>query len=164
MSSYIQEEILLFFSAAALGVLLLFSYDLLRALRRAIPHAPMLLALEDLSYWIAAGLCCFAVVYRENQGNLRFFLLQGLLTGAAVYHRTLEPVILRGLTGFLRILTFYVKILINRLLFPVKRGRIYSYKFRILMKRGFQRPILKIKRGRPGAEIHGIIQDKKNRE
>jgi spore cortex biosynthesis protein YabQ len=159
-----HEEILLFLSAAAFGGILLFCYDLLIVLRRVFPHSPWMTSAEDLVYWIAAGLTCFLAVYRENQGILRMFLLPGLLLGAALYHKTLEPLILHGLTGFLRMLTFFVKKIINRLLFPVKRGNIYVYKFLNLAKRGFTKPIFMIKRGRPGEKNRRIIQNKENRE
>ena len=77
MSSYMEYEGLLVLISMGTGILLVLAYELLAAFRRAVPHHPMVSSGEDFVYWAFTGLFLFAVLYRYNQGRIRFFFLLG---------------------------------------------------------------------------------------
>jgi hypothetical protein len=129
MSTYIHREILLFFGAAGMGAALALGYDLLVVLRAVFPHSGRTRALEDLFYWTMTGLLLFWSAYRSNEGNLRFYLVPALLTGAFVVHGTLGPLFVKTLTKLIAVPLFFVRKKIKRLLFYGKRCRISMYKF-----------------------------------
>lgn len=85
MSSYIHNEMFLFLQSVITGAVLLFCYDILRAVRKVIPHSTAAIAAEDLIYWTGCSMGVFACVYRSNQGILRFFSFRGGLGSLALF-------------------------------------------------------------------------------
>ncbi len=126
--------------AAGQGAGLLFLYDLLRGLRRAVLHGGIATAAEDLLYWVFAGISTFALVFAENNGIFRGYILLGILLGMILYHQTLSrPVV--WLTAFV------LKWVLKLLCLPVK-----------LMQKGLQiaaRPVRRLRR-----RINMVIFDK----
>lgn len=84
----IQEETVRFFQAVALGIVLSFSYDLLRAFRKAVSHSTAAVAAEDLLYWIFASFSAFLTAHIGNQGVLRIYAAGGVCLGAVFYLQT----------------------------------------------------------------------------
>lgn len=125
MEGYIQKEALLFFQAAGAGILLLLGYDLLLALRAVIVHSPALVALEDLLYWICTGFLAFAGLYRANEGRLRSYLFLGVLLGAWLWGSTVNPLAVKLFAGIMGIPVFFAKKMTKRLLFFLKRCKIF---------------------------------------
>ncbi len=103
----IDENIFLL-HAFLLGIFITFVYDLLRILRRAVPHRPFLVSAEDLAFWIFCAVEVFLLLYRESNGNLRWFAVLGAVVGMLLYRRTLSgplvkyvSLILEKILGFL---------------------------------------------------------------
>jgi len=59
--------------AAALtaGMTLMLVYDGLRLFRLFVSHAPIWTGLEDLLYWIGAGLSVFFLLRSRNEGEIK---------------------------------------------------------------------------------------------
>ncbi len=123
------REMVLFFLAMAAGALMVLLYGLLIAFRKVIPHVRAAAALEDVLFWLISALVLFVCLYRANQGILRCFLLLGMILGAGLCRCTAAPLFIRCAAVILGIPVFFAKITTNRLLFLVKRCRIYRYKF-----------------------------------
>lgn len=141
-------ETVLFLQSVCLGALLILGYDLFLALRRVIPHHPAAVAVEDLFFWLAAALAVFAGVYRANQGILRSFLFLGMVLGAILCSKTISPIFVKGSSVILGIPVFFAKFSTNRLLFLVKRGRIYVCKFADSADRKKKARFLRLKRSK----------------
>lgn len=86
MSIYIQYELRLLFLSVLTGAGLMICYDLLRMFRILIPHGAWWVGAEDLCYWIYACLMTFTLLYRENDGNLRAYIIGCVFIGMAVYN------------------------------------------------------------------------------
>ncbi len=141
-------ETLLFVKAAGLGAVLILCYDLLIAFRRVLPHHPIAVAAEDLLFWLLAALMMFSGVYCTNQGILRSFLFLGMILGAVLCGNTVSPLFIRGATAILGIPVVFVKISTKRLLFLVRRCRIYRYKFAIYADQKKKARVLRMKRSK----------------
>ena len=107
-SAGIVRELQFFGLAMLRGALILALYDLLRIIRRLIPHGVWLVAVQDLLYWISTAFLIFALLYRENDGAVRGYALFAVAAGMIVYYylvgsRIVEPVsgILKKVFGFL---------------------------------------------------------------
>lgn len=96
---------------ASAGVLLMFGYDLLRAIRRAFPHKNLLTALEDFLYWSLAGVFAFGVVFVENSGAIRGFALCAMALGMGSYLGAASPYVLRAASFILKI----IKIILSKI-------------------------------------------------
>lgn len=102
--------------ALLMGIFISFVYDLLRILRRVIPHNWFFVSLEDLGFWIYCGAEVFLLMYYESNGSLRWFAVLGALGGMLVYRKLVS--------GFL---VKYASLLLSRLL------RILGKVFRFLL-------------------------------
>lgn len=103
MPVHIGVELNHFFISAFWGMLIIVYYDLFRLLRQMIHHSTWMVAVEDILFWIAVGCMVLAVSYKYDQGQIRGYLILGMLCGAVFYNWGLSPY-LRGM-----ILFFYKK-------------------------------------------------------
>lgn len=53
------------------GILLLMGYDVLRIIRRIVPHGKILVAAQDLLFWILGSIMVFRMIYEKNDGIIR---------------------------------------------------------------------------------------------
>lgn len=88
MSPEIIQELYFLFHCFLMGVFITALYDVLRILRRIIPHNTAAVSAEDFLYWILCSLLIFAMLIRENNGVLRWFAVAGAMTGMLLYRKT----------------------------------------------------------------------------
>lgn len=96
--------------AVLLGVEIIFLYDILRILRRVFAHSGIMVSLEDIAFWIYCAGEVFLLMFRESNGNLRWFAVLGALTGMYLYHRAFSPLLVKYISG-----------LLNSILNPIRR-------------------------------------------
>lgn len=85
MNKYIFTEAEFFLSSFLLGFVLMCIYDAIRVIRKLIIHGKLLVILEDLIYWIAAGIVVFMLIFDRNSGVLRFYEGISLSLGMFLY-------------------------------------------------------------------------------
>lgn len=73
ISPEISGEALRFLLFMLAGILLILAFDLLRILRRLIPHRTGVVAVEDMLYCIGSAIFIFVMLCRENDGAIRGF-------------------------------------------------------------------------------------------
>ena len=83
-----ENEFLL--HALLMGIFITFVYDILRILRRVLPHGNFMVSLEDLIFWIYCAEKVFLMMYHESDGNLRWFAVIGALAGMLIYKKTVS--------------------------------------------------------------------------
>jgi len=82
---------LYFFGVCILwGGLVLLAYDFLRIVRRLLKHGILLLAVEDIIFWIVAGIFIFSMIYRQNDGIIRGFAVMGMSAGMLLYNQLVQ--------------------------------------------------------------------------
>lgn len=87
MSQNIQMEAQLLVLSIFTGAVLMMAYDVLRILRMMIPHSWAVIGAEDLLYWCVAGFFVFYLLYRENDGSLRMYVIGTVLLTMVAYDR-----------------------------------------------------------------------------
>ena len=93
MSESIYLEAELAASSFFLGIILLMSYDLLRLFRLFVPHNALVTGLEDFAYWIYCAVMTFLLLFYENSGVLRGYVIIGVFSGMILYDRIVsQPV------------------------------------------------------------------------
>ena len=78
------------------GMILLFVYDLLRIIRRLISHKSWMTGAEDLLFWIGSAVALFAMLYRENSGYIRGFVIGGVMVGMLFYNLLFSSWVVKG--------------------------------------------------------------------
>ena len=111
------EESLFMLYALLMGIFITFVYDLLRILRRVIPHNIFWISLEDLVFWGFCAVEVFLLMYHVSNGTLRWFAVLGALLGMFLYSKTLS-----------RFLVKYISLLLSKILKMI--GRVLGFIFR----------------------------------
>lgn len=101
MSPGIVKELQFFGLAVLRGAGLLALYDLIRIIRRVVPHGVIAIALEDVLYWAGTALLVFQLLYRENDGAVRGYALFAVAAGMLIYHRTVSGWLVEHIAGIL---------------------------------------------------------------
>lgn len=130
-----EENVFLLYAFAS-GIYITFIYDILRILRRVVPHKAMLISLEDLAFWIFCAIHIFQLMHRESNGSLRWFAVMGALVGMLLYKKTVSGLIVKYVSAVLcRVRDFLCRILGLCFRPAVKAGRAAGGVLRRLRKR-----------------------------
>lgn len=98
MSAYILIEAELAVHSFFLGIVLMISYDCLRLWRLLVPHGDLWVGLEDMAYWVYSALMTFSLLFRENSGILRGYVIICVFVGMFLYDR----IVSRNVFGLLK--------------------------------------------------------------
>ena len=109
MSDYIFLEAELAVHSFLLGLILMVSYDLLRLLRLLIPHNALAIGIEDFIYWIYCALMTFWLLFLENSGVLRAYVIIGVFIGMILYDRIVSQTVFGVLKKVKRWFTIKVR-------------------------------------------------------
>ena len=93
MSDYIYLEAQLAGHSFFLGIVLMVSYDLLRLFRILVPHSSLGIGIEDFIYWIYCAWMTFLLLFQENSGVLRGYVIVSVFIGMILYDKIVsQPV------------------------------------------------------------------------
>lgn len=84
-----------------MGVFIPFVYDILRIIRRVIPHGSFWVSAEDMGFWIYCAAEVFLLMYHESNGTLRWFAVIGAMTGIFLYKKLFSPFFVKYGSGVL---------------------------------------------------------------
>ena len=104
MNDEIVTQLQFFLISILWGGMILLAYDGLRIFRRLIKQGSIVLAIEDLIFWVIASLFIFAMIYEENDGIIRGFAVMGMAIGMIIYHYIISEFLVNRITKFIRIL------------------------------------------------------------
>ena len=97
MSEVIRYEAWLLVLSLLTGAWLMVVYDVLRVFRLMVRHGALWTGIEDFFYWICAGLVTFKLLYEQNDGGLRAYVIVAVLAGMVLYDRLISRFFFRGL-------------------------------------------------------------------
>ena len=97
MSGVIRYEAWLLMLSLATGGWLMLVYDTIRVFRLMIRHSAFAVGLEDFFYWSGAGAVTFNLLYQQNDGGLRAYVIGGVLGGMILYDRLISRIFFKGL-------------------------------------------------------------------
>lgn len=102
ISLEIMDQGWLFLYGILCGSGLLLVYDMLRIWRRVVGHGVVWMAAEDVIYWCFCACVIFALLYRQNDGRIRGFVMLAIAIGMLLYNFLLSKYILKGGVSVLR--------------------------------------------------------------
>lgn len=120
MSPDIILEMDFLFHSFLLGILITVLYDILRILRRIVPHNVLAVSVEDFLYWVACSLFIFLELIRENNGTLRWFAVAGAMAGMLLYKITLGFLFVKYVSLLLQKILHLLGKIIHFLMRPVR--------------------------------------------
>lgn len=121
MSREIVQELTFFTHSVLIGLVITFVYDWIRVLRRLFKHGTLLMSVEDLLFWLACGIGVFYMLYRENNGMLRWFAVLGAAVGMFFYKMIVRDIFVNVMSTCLHKIMWFVFRVLQIVLKPVKR-------------------------------------------
>ena len=104
-----ENEFLL--HALLMGIFITFVYDILRILRRVIPHRAFVVSIEDRGCWLYCAEKVCLMMYHESDGNLRWFAVMGALAGMVLYKKLISPWFVKYVSmGLEKVLGILIKV------------------------------------------------------
>ena len=102
MSQDIINEVYFLADSIVMGVIITFVYDFILIGRRVVKHNLFFISLEDFVFWAACAVTVFYMLYKENNGILRWFAVFGAALGMLLYKRTVSG-------RFVRLMSLFIK-------------------------------------------------------
>jgi spore cortex biosynthesis protein YabQ len=91
----IHDQVFYFLFSAICGVVMGFVYDLFRVKRIFLKTTKASILFDDLFYWMIIGGFLLAINHHVLKGQLRFFMLLGLILGSVIYLITLSKLLIK---------------------------------------------------------------------
>ncbi len=104
----IFDELMTLFCFVFTGALIGILFDIFRIIRRSFKTADFITYIEDICFWLLAGLILLFSIFTFNNGELRLYVFLGILFGTLIYLLTLSKYFI---LIFVKIITFIKKIL-----------------------------------------------------
>ena len=90
MSGVIRYEAWLLMLSLATGGWLMLVYDTIRVFRLMIRHNAFAVGLEDFFYWICAAVMTFLLLFYENSGIVRAYVIACVFFGMIFYDKIIS--------------------------------------------------------------------------
>ena len=120
MSQDIVQEIIFFLHSILMGLVITFAYDWILVFRKLFTHGRFLISLEDLLYWFVCGIGVFYMLYKENNGVLRWFAVVGAALGMLFYKLTIKYRFINIMAKCIHKIMWFVFRIIQVMLRPLK--------------------------------------------
>ena len=104
----VQNQAYLFLVFSLTGVLIGILFDFFRILKRSIKTSNIVTYIQDILFWILAGIIVLYSIWYFNNGELRIYVLLGISIGVLLYMTTLSNIVIKVFTT---ITTFIISIL-----------------------------------------------------
>ena len=115
MSRLILWEADYLLSCFVMGIILILAYDLLRIIRIVLPHHNMLIGLEDAFYWLLVAGAVFLMLYRGNDGIIRWYAVAASAAGMILVNSTVSRLLVPVLGKVLRVPIEFVGKVLKRI-------------------------------------------------
>ena len=119
-----QTYLFIVFSLTGIGLGVLF--DFFRALRKTFKTPDLVTYLEDIIYWILAGIIVLYNIWFFNDGEIRIYMILGILIGAVIYTLTLSTIFIK-INYFIMIIKDIKKICILPMIWCIIWKKIVIY-------------------------------------
>lgn len=120
MSQEIVQELTFFTHSVLMGLVITFVYDWIRVLRRLKKHGVVLMSVEDFLFWLACGIGVFYMLYRENDGTLRWFAVLGAMIGMFFYKMIVRDAFINVMSTIIHKIMWFIFRVIQIVLKPLK--------------------------------------------
>ena len=103
----------LFIIFTIVGIIIGVLFDIFRILRKSFKTKDIVTYMEDILFWILTGIIILFSMYKFSNGELRFFMIIGIIMGTLTYMITFSRYVIK-------ISVFIIKIIKKIIVYPVK--------------------------------------------
>ena len=120
MSQDIVQEVVFFLHSILMGLVITFAYDWILIFRKLFRHGKLLMSVEDFVYWFLCGIGVFYMLYKENNGVLRWFAVMGAALGMLFYKLIIKNRFVYIMSTCIHKIMWFIFRVIQVVLKPVK--------------------------------------------
>lgn len=120
MSQEIIQEVTFFLHSVLVGLVITFVYDWILVFRKLVKHGGFLVSVEDFIFWLACGIAVFYMLYKENNGVLRWFAVVGASLGMVFYKTVIKDRFVRIMSTCIYKMLWLIFRVIQIVLKPLK--------------------------------------------
>lgn len=110
-------------------------FDIFRILRKSFKTSDIITTIEDILFWIIAGIIVLYSIFVFNNGEIRFFMFIGIFLGVMLYMLLLSHYIIKASVAIITIIKRIVSFIFRIVIFPIQK--IYK-----IIKNTLRKPIL----------------------
>ena len=100
----VNNQAFLFIIFTINGMLIGILFDFFRILRKSFKTTDIITYIEDIFFWIITGLIIIYSMYTFTDGELRFFMILGMIIGVLIYMLTISKYFIKFSLSVLNIL------------------------------------------------------------
>ncbi|MFA9381313.1 MAG: spore cortex biosynthesis protein YabQ [Acetanaerobacterium sp.] len=119
MEVVVAQQTALFFQACALGFVLGLCLEPFRVSRLMIKTGAVAVFFQDILYWSFCAVCTFLFILTVNSGQLRIFLVAGIVIGMIVYFLTLGALVMRASRAIVAFIRRVLRVVNRVLILPI---------------------------------------------
>lgn len=116
----VASQTYLFLIFALNGVVIGLILDLFRVLRKTFKTSNVITYIEDILFWILAGISIIFFMYNFSDGTIRLFMIIALFLGLLLYILSISKYVIKIFVFFINILKNLFKTIIKVTSIPVK--------------------------------------------
>lgn len=102
------------------GVIIGVFFDFFRILRRSFKTSDIITYIEDILFWIITGLFLLFVLFKINDGQIRFYNIIGLAIGVILYIIFVSKIFINISVKIITLLKNIIIKVLNIILYPIK--------------------------------------------
>ena len=106
----VQDQTYLFLVFSLTGIMIGLLFDFFRVLRKSFKTTDLITCIEDVIFWILTGILILYNIWYFNNGEIRLFIILGIILGVIIYLLTLSNIVVKVFTF---IINFLKKIIIQ---------------------------------------------------
>ncbi|MCI8965509.1 MAG: hypothetical protein HFJ43_04075 [Clostridia bacterium] len=118
------EQARIFLIFIIIGILISFIFDIFRILRKVYKFTNLMIYIQDIVFWIIAGVITLFSIFKFNSGNIRLYLFFSMFIGVILYTCSLSNNIRAIGTIIMKLLNTIISKIIKLLYKPI--GVIYK--------------------------------------
>ena len=103
----------LFIVFSIVGIIIGVLFDIFRILRKSFKTKDIVTYIEDILFWILTGIIILFSMYKFSNGELRFFMIIGIIMGTLMYMITFSRYVIK-------ISVFIINIIKTIIVYPIK--------------------------------------------
>ena len=115
-----KNQAYLFSIFTLVGILIGVLFDSFRVLRKSFKTNDIITYIEDIVFWIFTGIIIIFSMYQFCDGQLRFFMIMGIIIGTTIYMLTVSKYIIKLLLliiNVLKVIIIYPAKIIKKVIF-----------------------------------------------
>ena len=102
------------------GVLIGILFDVFRILRKSFKTTDIITYIEDITFWILAGIITLYFIFYYNNGEIRFYIFLGIILGIIIYILTISKYIIKLSVTIIKFIKDIINKIIQVIFYPLK--------------------------------------------